>query len=73
MSEDWWSRRDRRRRLFDVNDIFRDFEDFMKKEFTEFFRNAPESVIRESKRPNGRPQVWEGEPFVYGYSVTRGL
>lgn len=79
MSEDWWSRWFRRRRLpffrgwffSDFDEIFREIEEMMEREFKELSRNVPKSLVRERILPDGT-RVQEWGPFVYGYSVTIG-
>lgn len=78
MSEDWWSRWFRRRWPFfrggifgDIDDVFREMEEFMEREFKELSKRSPRSLIRERTLPDGS-KVKEWGPFVYGYSVTIG-
>jgi HSP20 family protein len=76
--EDWerWLRRRRRpffgRWLFgDVDDIFKEMEEMMKREFKDFSKRVPRDLIRERQLPDGS-KTREWGPFVYGYSVTIG-
>lgn len=83
--EDWWSRWFRRRRPFfggsfwdffrssfrDIDEVFREMEDTMEREFGELSKRAPRDLIRERTLPDGT-KVKEWGPFVYGYSVTIG-
>jgi HSP20 family protein len=76
--EDWWSRWFRGRKspfsgggFMDVDGLFRDMEEVMKKEFGELSKRAPKELIRERTLPNGS-KVKQWGPFVYGYSVTVG-
>lgn len=79
MSEDWWSRWFRRRRspffrrwLFDdVDEVFREMEEMMEREFEQFSKRAPKDLVRERTLPDGS-KVREWGPFVYGYSVKIG-
>ncbi|NIO37701.1 Hsp20 family protein [Candidatus Bathyarchaeota archaeon] len=76
--EDWWRRWFRRRTWWpfsrrwmfeDADDIFREIEQSMRKEFQELSKKAPENLVRERTLPDGT-KVKEWGPFVYGYSVT---
>lgn len=78
--EDWWKRWFRGRSLWpftrrwsfgDINEIFREMEETMEKEFKELSKKAPKNLIRERTLPDGT-KVKEWGPFVYGYSVTVG-
>jgi HSP20 family protein len=75
--EDWWSRWFRRRRwpffggFADVDEVFKEMEEMMEREFKELSTKAPRDFIRERKLPDGT-KVKEWGPFVYGYSVTVG-
>lgn len=77
MSEDWWPRWFRKGRwpffrgLGDIDDIFREMEETMEREFGELAKKAPSELIRERTLPNGT-KVKRWGPFVYGYSVTIG-
>ncbi len=53
----------------DADDIFREIEQSMRKEFQELSKKAPENLVRERTLPDGT-KVKEWGPFVYGYSVT---
>jgi len=71
---DWF----RRRRPFfgswffrDIDEIFREIEEFMEREFKEFSRRVPKDLVRERKLPDGSV-IKEWGPFVYGYSMTVG-
>lgn len=73
---EWFRRRMRRPSsrdwLFgDVDDIFRNMEEMMQREFKEFTTKLPKDLIRERKMPDGST-VKEWGPFVYGYSMTIG-
>jgi HSP20 family protein len=79
MSDDWyrWKKRKRRRPFFgedifgDVDDIFREMEEMMQKQFEEFSKRTPEELIRERTLPDGSKARQFG-PYVYGYSMTIG-
>jgi len=53
----------------DADDIFKEMEESMRKEFQELSKKAPENLVRERTLPDGT-KVKEWGPFVYGYSVT---
>ena len=75
--EDWWSRWFRRRRPFfsfrlgDIDEVFREMEEMMKREFGELSKRAPRDLVQERTLPDGT-KVKRWGPFVYGYSVTVG-
>ena len=75
--EDWWSRWFGRRRwpsfrgFADIDEVFKEMEEMMEREFKELSTKAPRDLIRERKLPDGT-KVKEWGPFVYGYSVTIG-
>lgn len=73
---DWLRRRVRRDRyrdwLFgDIDEIVRDMEEMMNREFKEFTTRLPKDLVRERKLPDGSTAKELG-PFVYGYSMTIG-
>jgi len=73
---EWFRRRMRRPSsrdwLFgDVDDIFRQMEEMMQREFKEFTTKLPKDLVRERKLPDGSTSK-EWGPFVYGYSMTVG-
>ena len=73
---EWFRRRMRRPFsrdwLFgDVDDIFREMEEMMQREFKEFTTKLPKDLARERRLPDGST-VKEWGPFVYGYSMTIG-
>ncbi|MCW4020174.1 MAG: Hsp20/alpha crystallin family protein [Candidatus Bathyarchaeota archaeon] len=53
------------------DDMFREMEEMMKREFKALSERAPRDLIREREMPNGS-KAKEWGPFVYGYSVTIG-
>lgn len=55
----------------DVDDIFRQMEEMMEREFKEFTTKLPKDLVRERKLPDGSTAK-EWGPFVYGYSMTIG-
>ena len=78
MSDEYWDRLWRKRRPFfrsgifeNVDEMFREMEEMMQKQFEEFSRTAPKALTRERTLPNGS-KIREWGPFVYGYSVTVG-
>jgi len=79
LSDEYWDRYLRRRRppffrrfLFeDVDDMFREMEEMMQREFEDLSKRVPRDLIRERELPDGS-KVREWGPFVYGYSVTIG-
>jgi HSP20 family protein len=78
MSEkDWWSHWTKRRdpffrsNLWDIDETFREMEEMMAKEFENWSRKAPESLVRERTLSDGT-KIKSWGPFVHGYSVTVG-
>jgi HSP20 family protein len=77
LSEDWWPRWFRRGRwpffrgFGDIDDVFREMEEMMEREFGELAKKAPSDLVRERTLPDGT-KVKQWGPFVYGYSVTVG-
>jgi len=79
LADEYWDRRFRRRRMpffrddmfEDMDQIFREMEETMQRQFKEFSEKAPKELIRERTLPDGS-KVREWGPFVYGYSVTIG-
>jgi len=77
--EDWWSRWFRRGRwpffrssvFGDIDNFFREMEEMMEREFSEFSKRTPKELVRERTLPDGS-KVREWGPFVYGYSMTVG-
>jgi HSP20 family protein len=73
----WLRRRLRRTPFFrdwifgDIDEIMRDFEEMMQREFREFTTRIPKDYLRERKLPDGST-VKEWGPFVYGYTMTIG-
>ena len=57
--------------LGDVDEMMRDMEEMMQKEFREFTTRIPKDYVRERKLPDGSTEK-EWGPFVYGYSMTIG-
>ena len=74
---DWFKRRMRRSPFFrswlfgDIEEILKDMEEMMEKEFKEFTTKVPKDLVRERKLPDGT-KIQEWGPFVYGYSMTLG-
>ena len=55
----------------DIDEILKDMEEMMEKEFKEFTSRIPKDLKRERKLPDGTT-IHEWGPFVYGYSMTIG-
>jgi len=74
---EWFRRRMRRSPYFrswffgDIEDMFKDMEEMMEREFKEFSTRVPKDFVRERKLPDGST-IREWGPFVYGYSMTIG-
>jgi HSP20 family protein len=74
---EWFRRRMRRSPFFrnwffgDIDELIRDMEEMMEKEFKEFTTRVPKDLVRERKLPDGST-TREWGPFVYGYSMTIG-
>ena len=73
-----WFRRIMRRTPFfrswffgDIDEIMRDMEKMMEREFREFKTRVPKDLVRKRKLPDGSTKR-EWGPFVYGYSMTVG-
>ena len=78
MADDYWSRWLRRRwpffgesMLSHIDQMFKEMEDSIRKEFEEISKNAPKSLIREGVLPDGT-KIRQWGPFIYGYNVTIG-
>jgi HSP20 family protein len=56
---------------FDVDNVFKEMEEMITKQFEELSKTAPESLQREQTLPDGT-KVQSFGPFVYGYSMTVG-
>jgi len=54
-----------------MDEIMREMEELMQKDFKEFTTRLPKDFIRERRLPDGST-VKEWGPFVYGYSMTIG-
>jgi HSP20 family protein len=73
---EWVRKRMRRSPFFqdwfgDFDEMIKEMEEMMQKEFKEFTANLPKDYERERKLPDGST-VHEWGPFVYGYSMTIG-
>jgi len=74
---EWFRRRMRRSPFFrnwffgDIDEMMRDIEEMMEREFREFTNRVPKDYVRERKLPDGTT-MREWGPFVYGYSMTIG-
>jgi len=79
MADEYWDRwfNWRKRSPFfrsifgDIDEVFREMEEMMQRQFEEFSRRTPKDLVRERTLPDGT-KVREWGPFVYGYSVTIG-
>ena len=74
---EWFKKRKRRNPFFgnwffgDIENMMREMEEMMEREFDEFKTRIPEDLRRERKLPDGSI-IPEWGPFVYGYSMTIG-
>ena len=71
---DWYKRRKKRSPFWlfgDIDEIMKQMEEMMQKEFKEFQTRVPKDLVRERKLPDGT-KIREMGPFVYGYSMTVG-
>ncbi|UCG36899.1 MAG: Hsp20/alpha crystallin family protein [Candidatus Bathyarchaeota archaeon] len=74
---EWFRKRMRRTPFFrswffgDLDEIMRNMEEMMEREFREFKTRVPRDLVRERKLPDGST-MREWGPFVYGYSMTVG-
>jgi HSP20 family protein len=59
------------RGFLDIDEIFREMQEMMEREFRELSERTPRDLVRERTLPNGS-KVKEWGPFVYGYSVKIG-
>jgi HSP20 family protein len=81
MSEDdlpeWFRKRKKRNPFFgnwffgDIEEMMKEMEEMMEREFSQFKTRIPEDLKRERKLPDGST-IPEWGPFVYGYSMTIG-
>jgi len=79
LADEYWDRWFRRRRwpffgrsIFrDIDEMFRQMEEIMKREFEDLLKTTPNSLVRERTLPDGS-KIRQWGPFVYGYSVTIG-
>ena len=74
---EWFRKRMRRFPYFgnwffgDIDEMIKDMEEMMEREFKEFRTRVPKDLVREHKLPDGST-IREWGPFVYGYSMTVG-
>ena len=74
---EWFKKRKKRNPFFgnwffgDVEDMMREMEEMMERNFEQFRTSIPEDLKRERKLPDGST-IPEWGPFVYGYSMTIG-
>jgi HSP20 family protein len=79
VTDEFWDRWFRRRGwpffrrgfLGYIDEVFREIEDFMRREFEDLLKETPKSLVRERTLPDGT-KVRQWGPFIYGYSVTIG-
>ena len=76
MADDYWNRWLRRRWPFFgegtfsyIDQIFKEMEENIRREFEEISKNAPKSLVRERILPDGT-KIRQWGPFIYGYNVT---
>lgn len=55
----------------EFDDVFREMEHFMAREFNELSARAPKELVRERTLSSGE-KVKQWGPFVYGYCMTVG-
>jgi len=55
----------------DIEEMMKEMEEMMEREFSQFKTRIPEDLKRERKLPDGTT-IPEWGPFVYGYSMTIG-
>ena len=74
---EWFRKRKKRNPFFgnwffgDIEDMMKEMEDKMERDFEQFRTRIPKDLKRERKLPNGTT-IPEWGPFVYGYSMTIG-
>jgi len=79
LSDEYWDERSRRRRwpffrrffFGDIDEIFREMQEMIDREFKDLAERVPRDLIRERELPDGS-KAREWGPFVYGYSVKIG-
>ncbi len=74
---EWFRKKKKRNPFFgnwffgDIEDMMREMEEMMERNFEHFRTNIPKDLMRERKLPDGST-IPEWGPFVYGYSMTIG-
>jgi len=74
---EWFKKRKKRNPFFgnwffgDIEDMMKEMEEMMERNFEQFRTRIPEELKRERKLPDGSI-IPEWGPFVYGYSMTIG-
>jgi len=74
---EWFRKRKKRNPFFgnwffgDVEDMLKEMEEMMERNFEHFRTSIPKDLKRERKLPDGST-IPEWGPFVYGYSMTIG-
>lgn len=66
-----WRRRPFSRFFEEIDEMFREMERMIEREFEEFTKTVPKDLVRERVLPDGT-RIREWGPFVYGYSITIG-
>ena len=75
--QEWFKKKKKRNPFFgnwffgDIEDMMKEMEEMMERDFEQFRTRIPEELKRERKLPDGST-VPEWGPFVYGYSMTVG-
>ena len=74
---EWYRKKKKRSPFFgnwlfgDIEEMMKEMEEMMEREFSQFKTRIPEDLKRERKLPDGTT-IPEWGPFVYGYSMTIG-
>jgi HSP20 family protein len=74
---EWYRKKKKRSPFFgnwlfgDIEEMIKEMEEMMEREFSQFKTRIPEDLKRERKLPDGTT-IPEWGPFVYGYSMTIG-
>ena len=59
------------RNIWDLDEVFKEMEEMMQREFQQFYERTPKELVREITLPDGT-KVRQWGSFVYGYSMTVG-
>ena len=74
---EWYRKKKKRSPFFgnwlfgDIEEMMKEMEEMMEREFSQFKTRIPKDLKRERKLPDGTT-IPEWGPFVYGYSMTIG-